>query len=83
MFYRFTLTFLALNVIRNTANNKTWANKNFNFGKKPSSGESIRYPAFSWKTDVTTGLLEGLSSFIGYALMLAVGSFFFLVLQGI
>ena len=57
--------------MRNTAD-ETLATKNFNkLSKQPLT---MRYHAFSWKTDLTMGLLEGLSSFIGYALMLAVNN---------
>ena len=38
---------------------------------------AMQYPAFSLKMDLSMGLLEGLSSFIGYALMLTVNSSFF------
>jgi hypothetical protein len=60
--------------IRHTAN-ETWATQNLTkldkFNKQPLP---IRYPAFSLKMDLTMGLLEGLISFVGYALMLAVNN---------
>ena len=63
---------MGLKVSRSTAN-ETWAAQNLNkltkYSKQPLP---MRYPAFSWKMDLKMGLLEGFSSFIGYALMLAV-----------
>lgn len=72
--YRFTLAFLATNVVRNAYKERLAKSPN-NLGKKPEGFpvyEVIRYPAFSFKTDLMSGLLEGFSSFIGYLLMLAV-----------
>ena len=66
---------MGLKVSRSTAN-ETWATQNLNkltkYSKQPTFPLPMQYPAFSWKMDLKMGLLEGFSSFIGYALMLAV-----------
>jgi hypothetical protein len=59
--------------LRNTSD-ESWATKDL--PKLSKERLMMRYPAFSWKTDLFLGLLEGLASFIGYALMLAVNIFF-------
>ena len=62
-----------MKAIRNTTY-ESWAAKKLN--KVSKQPWTMQYPAFSLKMDLSMGLLEGLSSFIGYALMLAVNSFF-------
>ena len=77
VFHRFTIACLGLRGSRSTAND-AWATQDLNkltkySGKQPLP---IRYPAFSWRLDLTMGILEGFSSFLGYALMLAVNILF-------
>lgn len=73
IFYRFALAFIATNTIRNALRDTLAKDPR----KKLSGSEGIQYPPFSFKTDVTAGLLELLTSFVGYLLMLAVSCFFF------
>jgi hypothetical protein len=75
IFHRFALAFAGVRAIRSTAN-ESWATQNLKkLNKFDNQPLPMRYPAFSWKMDVSMGLLEGLISFVGYALMLAVNSF--------
>jgi Ctr copper transporter family protein len=76
IFYRFMIACVGLKSIRNTANESWATSQNLPKLNKLAPTTYMRYPAFSWKTDLSIGLLEGLASFVGYALMLAVSATF-------
>jgi len=88
VFHRLAIAFAGVKGIRSTAN-ETWATQNLNKLNKFDKQQPLpmRYPAFSLKMDLSMGLLEGLISFVGYALMLAVmvmnAWFFIAIILGI
>ena len=78
IFYRFVAAVRAITTACNRAGIALSAkdlNELNKLGKQSPAAIRLHYPGFYLKLDLTSGVLEGLFSFVGYLLMLAVNSF--------